>query len=82
MSQDIFVVVEHLRGQVADISYVMLAAARVLAGGTGGKVVAILLGSDAERLAADLAADREHREYVRPGRAAGRFPTSRFVRER
>lgn len=58
MSQDIFVIIEHLRGRVADISYVMLAAARVLAGGVGGKVVAVLLGSEADGLAADLAADR------------------------
>jgi electron transfer flavoprotein alpha subunit len=58
MNQDIYVVVEHLRGQVADISYVMLAAARVLAQGTGGDVVAVLLGHDAQGLAGDLAADR------------------------
>jgi electron transfer flavoprotein alpha subunit len=58
MNQDIYVVVEHLRGQVADISYVMLAAARVLAKGTGGSVVAVLLGHNAQGLASDLAADR------------------------
>ncbi len=58
MNQDIYVVVEHLRGQVADISYVMLAAARVLAEGTGGNVVAVLLGHDAQGLADDLAADQ------------------------
>ncbi len=58
MNQDIYVVVEHLRGQVADISYVMLAAARVLADGTGGSVVAVLLGHNAQELAGDLAADR------------------------
>lgn len=58
MSQDIYVVVEHLRGQVADISYVMLAAARVLAQGTGGDVVGVLLGHNAQELASDLAADR------------------------
>lgn len=57
MSQDIYVVVEHLRGHVADITYVMLAAARVLAEGTGGRVVAVLLGHDAQSLARDLAAD-------------------------
>jgi electron transfer flavoprotein alpha subunit len=57
MSQDIFVVVEHLRGQVADISYVMLAAGRALAQGTGGKVVAALLGHNAQDLAKGLAAD-------------------------
>jgi electron transfer flavoprotein alpha subunit len=58
MNQDIYVVVEHLRRQVSDISYVMLAAARVLAQGTGGSVVAVLLGHNAQELAGDLAADR------------------------
>ena len=58
MNRDVHVVIEHLRGQVADISYVMLAAARVLAQGTGGEVVALLLGHDAQGLANDLAADR------------------------
>jgi len=57
MSQDIFVVVEHLRGQVADISHVMLAGARQLAGSTGGKVMAVLLGQNAQGLANSLAAD-------------------------
>ncbi len=58
MSQDIFVVVEHLRGTVAEITYVMLSAARTLAEGSGGKVVALLLGQGVEGLAADLAADQ------------------------
>jgi electron transfer flavoprotein alpha subunit len=58
MNQDIYVVVEQLRGQVADISYVMLAAARVLAEGSGGSVVAVLLGHNSQELAGDLAADR------------------------
>ncbi len=57
MNQDIFVIIEHLRGTVADISYVMLAAARVLAQGTQGEVVAVLLGNDVDELAHDLAAD-------------------------
>ena len=58
MSKDIYVVIEHLQGQVTDISYVMLAGARVLAGGTGGDVVGILLGHEMKELAANLAADR------------------------
>jgi electron transfer flavoprotein alpha subunit len=57
MSQDIFVVIEHLRGEVAEISYVMLAAARQLAQATGGDVVAVLLGHQAQGLAGTLAAD-------------------------
>ena len=58
MSQDIFVVIEHLRGQVAEISYVMLAAARQLSQSTGGSVVAVLLGQNSQGLAKDLAAHR------------------------
>jgi len=58
MNQDIYTVVEHLRGQVADISYVMLAAAHALAKSTGGRVVAILLGNEAQDLASKLAADQ------------------------
>jgi electron transfer flavoprotein alpha subunit len=58
MNQDIFVVIEHLRRQVSDISYVMLAAARGMANATGGKVIAVLLGHDVEPLASDLAADQ------------------------
>jgi len=58
MNPDIFIVIEHLRRQVADISYVMLAAAREMAKATNGKVIAVLLGHDIEPLASDLAADR------------------------
>lgn len=58
MNPGIYVVIEHLRGQVSDISYVMLAAARVLAQGTGGDVAGVLLGCNAQGLASDLAVDR------------------------
>jgi electron transfer flavoprotein alpha subunit len=58
MNQDIYVVIEHLRGQVSDISYVMLAAARVLAQGTSGDVVAVLLGHNAQGMASNMAASR------------------------
>jgi electron transfer flavoprotein alpha subunit len=58
MSQDIFVVIEHLRGQVSDTSYVMLAAGKQLSQSTGGKVVAILLGHNAQGLATKLAAEK------------------------
>ncbi len=57
MSQNIFVVIEHVRGQVAEISYVMLAAARQLAQNTGGEVAAVLLGHNAQDLGKDFAAD-------------------------
>ena len=58
MSQDIFVVIEHLQGQVAEVSYVMLAGARQLSQTIGGGVTAVLLGHNAQGLAADLAADK------------------------
>jgi electron transfer flavoprotein alpha subunit len=58
MNQDIFVTIEHLRGKVSEISYIMLAAARDLALGTGGQVVAIVLGQNAQALASGLNADK------------------------
>jgi electron transfer flavoprotein alpha subunit len=57
MSQDIFVFIEHIRGQVADISFMMLAQARQIADANGGKVVALLAGYKAQGLANDLAAN-------------------------
>ena len=58
MSQDIFVVIEHLQGQLADISYILLAGARQLSQSTGGKVSAVLLGQNAQGLAKNIAADQ------------------------
>lgn len=58
MNNDIYVVIEHLRGEVTEISYVMLVAARQLAEATNGEVIAVLLGSDVETLTSTLAADR------------------------
>lgn len=58
MSENIFVVIEHLRGQVADISYIMLAAANDLKKVSGGEVVAVLLGHNAGELASNFAADK------------------------
>jgi electron transfer flavoprotein alpha subunit len=58
MNQDIFVAIEHLRGKVSEISYVMLAAAQDLAQSSGGEVVAIMLGQNAQGLASDFKANR------------------------
>jgi len=57
MSADIFVLIEHLKGQVSDLSYMMLAAGRVLALASGGRLQGLLLGHEAQGLSADLAAD-------------------------
>ncbi len=56
MSQDVWVNIETLRGEVAEISYTMLAAGRVIAAGTGGSLKAVLLGSGAKDLAGNLGA--------------------------
>jgi electron transfer flavoprotein alpha subunit len=58
MGNDIYVMVEHLKGQVADVTYVLCAAANELAAATGGQVVALLLGHGVENLSADLAVDQ------------------------
>lgn len=58
MEGDIYVLIEHLQNQVSEISYVMLAAARALANETGGNVVAVLFGKDAQGLASNFGADR------------------------
>ena len=58
MTSDIYVLIEHLQGKVSDMSYMMLAAGRPLVEASGGSLVAMLFGQDAQRLAADLAADR------------------------
>jgi electron transfer flavoprotein alpha subunit len=57
MSHDIFVLIEHLRGTVADISYMALAQANGLTPQCGGKVKAVLLCKEPGSLAATLAAD-------------------------
>ena len=58
MNQDIFVAIEHLRGKVSEISFIMLAAAHALAKETGGQVVAIVLGQNAQAIFSDLNADK------------------------
>jgi len=58
MSQDIYVLIEHLRGKVADISYTMLAGAGELTKAGGGDVVAVLLGHNAKELAGNFAASK------------------------
>ncbi len=57
MNQNIYVIIEHLQGIVNDISYIALAAARDLAQETGGQVVGVLLGHNAQNMANSLLAD-------------------------
>ncbi len=58
MTQDIYILIEHIQGKVSDISYIMTAAARELAKKEGGSIVGILLGSGAEKLKDTLAVDK------------------------
>jgi electron transfer flavoprotein alpha subunit len=57
MNQEIYVLIEHIRGQVSDISFMMLAQAKALAATRGEKVTAVLLGYHAAGLTNELGAD-------------------------
>lgn len=57
MSNDIFVLVEHHAGEVADVTHELLGKAGELAKDRGGRAVACLLGSGARSLAEGLGAD-------------------------
>ncbi len=56
MSNQIFVIVEHLKGNIEDITFEMLGKGKEIAGATGGELVAVLLGSGADGLAGQLGA--------------------------
>jgi electron transfer flavoprotein alpha subunit len=56
MGPDIAVVVEHLEGKVADVSFEMLGKGRELAKASGGRLVALLLGQGVKVLTAQLGA--------------------------
>ena len=58
MNQDIYVLVEQIKGKVTDIACMALAQAKELAAASGGKVVGVLLGHNAAGLAKNLAADK------------------------
>lgn len=51
---DIWVIVEHLEGKIADVSFEILGKGRNLA--AGGKLVAVLVGQEVQGLAAELGA--------------------------
>ena len=58
MTQDIFLLIEHIQGQVSDITYIMAAAAKELSQNEGDSVIGILFGSGAEGLKDSLAVDK------------------------
>jgi len=56
MSAAILILVEHLKGTMADITFEMLGVGRKIAAAQGGQVHAVLLGKDVTTLAARLGA--------------------------
>ncbi len=56
MSNQIFVVVEHLKGKIEDITFEMLGKGKEMADASGGELVAVLLGSGADGMAGQLGA--------------------------
>lgn len=56
MSVDVAVVVEHVDGKVADVSFEMLGRARELSRASGGRAVAVAAGHDLTAVAAELGA--------------------------
>lgn len=57
VGKDVMFFVEHLNGKVAEISFEIAGRARALAGETGGRSVAVVLGQGARALAGQVAAD-------------------------
>ena len=58
MNQDILVLIEHVHGQLTDITYTLLAQARQITQSSGGKVIGVLLGWNVTDLTRNLAADQ------------------------
>jgi len=58
MTSEIYVLVEHLRGKVEEITYICAAAGKQIADMNGGEVVAVLLGHNAADLVKDLAVSK------------------------
>jgi electron transfer flavoprotein alpha subunit len=56
MSASIIVLVEQLKGNIPEISYEMLGAARKIADASGGKVYALIAGKGSSALATNLGA--------------------------
>ena len=54
MSNQILVVIEHLKGNIEDISFEMLGKGKEIAGNTGGELVALLMGSGVDAMTGQL----------------------------
>ena len=58
MIGDIYVVAEHFRGKLADVTFELLGKGRELADAKGGRLVAVLLGNGVKHLAAQMGTAR------------------------
>ena len=56
MANDVLVVVEQLEGKISEISFELLGKGKELAGGLGGQLTALLVGSGVKALAGELGA--------------------------
>jgi electron transfer flavoprotein alpha subunit len=54
MGQDVLVVAEHLKGELADVTYELLGKGRDLATATGGKLMVVVLGSGMQGIETSL----------------------------
>lgn len=54
MTQDIFVVAEHIKGKLAEVTFELLGKGRELADAKGGQLVAVLLGNGIKNLAGEM----------------------------
>ncbi len=54
MGNQVFVIVEHIKGQIEDVTYEMLGKGAEVASSLGGELVAVLLGNDAKDMAGQL----------------------------
>jgi electron transfer flavoprotein alpha subunit len=87
MGNDIAVVIEHLEGRIADVSFEMLGKGRELARAAGGRVLALLLGhgvkgAAAELAAADLVVVSEHEALAHYTPEAYELSLAALLRER
>jgi electron transfer flavoprotein alpha subunit len=56
VSRDVFVVAEHLKGELADVTFELLGKGRELAAASGGELCALLLGNGVSGLASRMGA--------------------------
>jgi electron transfer flavoprotein alpha subunit len=86
MAGNIWVLAEHWRGRLSDLTPELLTLGRELAGGLGTKLEAVLLGHGAQGLAASLAADGvlsvDHAALAEPNPEASCLALAALIEQR